>query len=60
MTYQKKETISSNFIFACIISIFLFFESIIILLTSIKKGFMKKQILSEETNLGFDIIIKNK
>tara|TARA_B100000965_G_C19202028_1_gene587832 strand:+ start:227 stop:349 length:123 start_codon:yes stop_codon:yes gene_type:complete len=38
----------------------LFFESIIVISSLFKKGILKKEILSKETNLGFDLIIKRK
>ena len=38
----------------------LFVESIIIIISIFKKGIFKKEILSKETNLGFDLIIKRK
>ncbi len=39
--------------------IFLFFESILILISFFRKGLRKKEILSTKSNLGFDIIIKS-
>ena len=63
LTNKEKESgksikISHIIILIFISTIIIFSESIIILLSAFKKGIIKKQILSQKTNLGFDIIIK--
>ena len=56
----SKNSITSNFIILIFSFISLFFESIIILISFFRKGIYKKEILSKETNLGFDLIIRRK
>ena len=56
----RKNNLASNFfIILIIMSIILFLDSILILLSFFRKGILKKEVLSKETNLGFDIIIKS-
>ena len=60
---SKKNTdnsITYNFIILIISIISLFVESIITIISSFKKGILKKEILSKKTDLGFDLIIKRK
>ena len=57
---DNKDTITNNFIIFLFSIISLFFEAIIIILSSFKKGIFKKEILSKKTDLGFDLIIKRK
>ncbi len=47
-------------IFTAITVILIFFESIYILIRGLSKGIIKKEILSEDSNLGFDLYIKMK
>ena len=57
---EKNNSITNNFIIL-IFSIFsLFIESIIIIISLFRKGILKKEVLSKQTNLGFDLIIKRK
>ena len=55
-----KKSLSYQFIFFGFILMILLFESIKILISGIKKGIFKKEILSKKSNVGFDfkIIIK--
>ena len=57
---NNKNSITNNFIILIFSIISLFFESIIIIISLFKKGFVKKEILSKKTDLGFDLIIKRK
>ena len=57
---ENKNSITSNFIILVLSTISIFLESIIIILSFFKKGFLKKEILSKGSNLGFDLIIKRK
>ncbi len=57
---KNNNTITNNFIILIFSVISLFFESIIILISLLKKGIFKREILSKKTNLGFDLIIKRK
>ena len=60
-TKQKKNTsITNNFIILVFSVIYLFIESIIIMISLFKKGILKREILSKKNNLGFDLIIKRK
>ena len=60
LSIEKNNSITNNFIILVFSILSLFFESIIIIISSFKKGIFKKEILSKETNLGFDLIIKTK
>ena len=57
---EKKDLVSIS-IFMLLTILIIFFESIFILIRGLKKGFIKKEILSDKSNLGFDldIIIKS-
>ncbi len=56
----NKNSITNNFIILIFSIVFLFIESIIIIISFFKKGILKKEILSKRTDLGFDLIIKEK
>ena len=56
----NKNSLTNNFIILIFSIISLFVESIIIIFSLLKKGFVKKEILSKKTDLGFDLIIKRK
>ena len=58
--FVAKSNITSKTIILFISVISLFIQSILILISGLKKGFVKKEILSRKTNLGFDLIIKRK
>ena len=57
---NNKNSITNNFIILVFSITSLFFESIIIIISLFKKGIVKKEILSQKTDLGFDLIIKRK
>ena len=57
---EKDNSITNNFIILIFSILSLFFESLIIIISIFKKGILKKEVLSKETNLGFDLIIKRK
>ena len=57
---KKNNSIANNFIILIFSVLSLFFESVIIIFSLLKKGFIKKEVLSKKTNLGFDLIIKIK
>tara|TARA_B100000700_G_scaffold330518_1_gene457187 strand:- start:2676 stop:2882 length:207 start_codon:yes stop_codon:yes gene_type:complete len=57
---KNEKSITSDFIILLLSAISLFLESIIIIIGSFKKGFLKKEVLSKDTNLGFDLIIKKR
>tara|TARA_Y100001968_G_scaffold218310_1_gene200980 strand:- start:4657 stop:4872 length:216 start_codon:yes stop_codon:yes gene_type:complete len=59
VTLKKEKTITYHVILNTIALILLFLESIYILLSGIKKGILKKELLTDKSALGFDIIIKN-
>ena len=48
------------YIFTVIFLIILFYKSIRVLLEVFSYGFLKKEILTEESNVGFDLKIKMK
>jgi len=56
----KSKSLSYQVIFFMVTIIILSCESVIILLSGLKKGFFKKEVLSKKSNLGFDfkIVIK--
>ncbi len=60
LSIGKKSSITDNFIILVFSILSLLFESIIIIISSFKKGILKKEVLSEKTNLGFDLIIKRR
>ena len=57
---EKNNSITNNFIILILSTLSLFLESIIIIFSLFKKGILKKEVLSQKTNLGFDLIIKRK
>jgi hypothetical protein len=57
---NKNNSITNKFIILMFSVISLFAESILIIISLFKKGIFKKEILSEKTDLGFDLIIKRK
>ena len=57
---NNKNSITNNFIILIFSIVSLFIESIIIIISLFKKGIVKKEVLSKETDLGFDLIIKRK
>ena len=48
------------YIFTVIFLIILFYKSVIVLIEIFSYGVLKKEILTEESNIGFDINIKMK
>ena len=56
----SNNSITNNFIIIILSTIYIFFKSIIIILGLLKRGIIKKEILSKKNNLGFDLIIKIK
>ena len=48
------------YIFTVIFLIILFYKSVRVLIEIFSYGFLKKEILTEESNIGFDIKIKMK
>ena len=57
---NSNNTITNRFIIFVFSIIYLFIDSIVIIMSLFKKGILKKEILSRKTNLGFDLIIKKK
>jgi len=57
---NNRNSITNNFIILIFSIISIFFESIITILSLFKKGILKKEVLSQKTDLGFDLIIKRK
>tara|TARA_Y100001968_G_scaffold313568_1_gene337903 strand:+ start:459 stop:659 length:201 start_codon:yes stop_codon:yes gene_type:complete len=57
---NQNTSITSNLIILIFSIISIFVESLVIIISMFKKGFLKKEILSKKTNLGFDLIIKRK
>ena len=56
----NDNSITNNFIILIFSIISLFIESTITIISFFKKGILKKEILSNKTDLGFDLIIKRK
>ena len=56
-TQKKKKDFTSISIFTFIAVVIIFIESIVILINGLKKGLLKKEVLSTQSNLGFDIDI---
>ncbi len=54
----QDKSVTYNLIIAIVVLLILFLESIFILLSSIKKGILKKEVLTKSSNIGFDIVIK--
>ena len=57
---NSNNSITYHFIILIFSIVFLFVESIVIMMSLFKRGIFKKEILSRKTDLGFDLIIKNK
>ncbi len=57
---EKDDSITNNFIILIFSVLSVFIESIIIITSFFKKGILKKEVLSDKTTLGFDLIIKRK
>ena len=57
MKTNNEESISHRIIFIVLIVLVLFIESIIIIFGSIFNGILRKEVLSKESKLGFDINI---
>ena len=57
---ENNNSIANAFIIVLFSIISLFWDSTIIIISLFKKGIFKKEILSNKTNLGFDLIIKRK
>ena len=57
---SNNNSITNNFIVFILSVLFLFIESLIIIISLFNKGILKKEILSKKTDLGFDLIIKRK
>ena len=60
LNQNNNNLIVNNFIILIFSIISLFVESIIIIISFFKKGIFKREILSNKTDLGFDLIIKRK
>ena len=56
-TQKKKKDFTSISIFTTIAVVIIFIESIIILINGLRKGLLKKEVLSTQSDLGFDIEI---
>ena len=56
----NDSSITNSFIILIFSIISLFIESTITIISFFKKGILKKEILSNKTDLGFDLIIKRK
>ena len=56
-TQKKKKDFTSISIFTTIAVVIIFIESIIILINGLRKGLLKKEVLSTQSNIGFDIDI---
>ena len=57
---NSNNSIVNNFIILIFSIISLFVESIVIIIGAFKKGILKREILSKNTDLGFDLIIRRK
>tara|TARA_B100000700_G_C14495946_1_gene601808 strand:+ start:260 stop:445 length:186 start_codon:yes stop_codon:yes gene_type:complete len=57
---KKIDGVSSDLIFASLLILILFLESIYILISYAWKGIWKKEILSSDSEIGFDVEIKIK
>ena len=55
-----ENSITNHFIILIFSIISLLIESLIIISSVFRKGFLKKEILTKKTSLGFDLIIKRK
>ena len=56
---SKGNNIVYNFIITTLAASILLIESIYILLCAFKTGFLKKEVLTKKSNVGFDIVIKS-
>ena len=57
---KNNNSITNDFIILIFSVIYIFVESVIIVISLFKKGIFKREILSKKTDLGFDLIIKRK
>ena len=55
---HEDKKIVYNFIITVLAAIVLLIESIYILISGLKTGILKKEILTTRSDIGFDIIIK--
>ena len=55
---HEDKKIVYNFIITVLAAIVLLIESIYILMSGLKTGILKKEILTTRSDIGFDIIIK--
>ena len=55
---NNNKSFVNHFIILVFSIIYLFVESIVIIINLFKKGILKKEILSKKSDLGFDLIIK--
>ena len=56
-TQKKEKDFISFSILTTLAVVIIFIESIIILINGLRKGLLKKEVLSKQSNLGFDIDI---
>ena len=57
---KKFNKVADIYIFTIIFSTILFYKSVRVLIEIFSYGILKKEILTEESNIGFDIKIKMK
>ena len=57
---QKKNSLIDNYILLTLFLLILLFQSIKTLLELFSYGIIKKEVLTEKSNLGFDLKIKMK
>ena len=55
---MNRESISHRLVFIGMMALILFCEAIFVLLSFFKKGVSRREILSDNSKLGFDIVIK--
>jgi len=58
--HKEFNKVVDIYIFTVIFLIILFYKSVIVLIEFFSYGVLKKEILTEESNIGFDIKIKMK
>ena len=58
--YKEFNKVVDNYIFTVIFLTILFYKSVRVLTEIFSYGVLKKEILTEESNIGFDIKIKMK
>ena len=58
--YKEFNKVVDIYIFTVIFLIILFYKSVRVLIEIFSYGVLKKEILTEESNIGFDIKIKMK